>query len=280
VPLRLGNKVIGALDVQSTRANAFDEGDITTLQLLGDQVAIALNNARLIQELNRSMKELEQAYGNITQQTWSSYVRNRKQSQVTGYRYLPGGKASGGQDKTDQGQRGEEPGWQNLEAVSANRLGSEALQALQSNTPITSTTGTPGGGAHSTLAVPIQLRGRGIGVIQLRFNGEHVPPEIIDLLDDIGPRLGLVLESARLLHEAQRLAAREQQINLIANQMRSSVDLETILQNTVRELGKALGARRTFIQLGAYSAATPGEGDGSSSGTDEDHGDRGEVVNG
>jgi hypothetical protein len=36
--------------------------------------------------------------------------------------------------------------------------------------------------------------------------------------------------------------------------MRSSVDLDAILQNTVRELGKALGARRTFIQLGQTTA--------------------------
>jgi GAF domain-containing protein len=86
--------------------------------------------------------------------------------------------------------------------------------------------------------------------MHLRFDSQVAKNEVIGLMEDISNRLGLLLESARLLEEAQRMAQREQQINVIATQMRSSVNLDTILQNTVRELGKALGARRAFIQLG------------------------------
>jgi signal transduction histidine kinase len=50
VPLRAGNRVIGVLDVQSDRRDAFDKEDVSALQILGNQVGIALKNARLFQE--------------------------------------------------------------------------------------------------------------------------------------------------------------------------------------------------------------------------------------
>jgi GAF domain-containing protein len=47
LPLRVRNEVIGVLDVQSTSLNAFSEEDIQTIQMMADQVAIAIDNARL-----------------------------------------------------------------------------------------------------------------------------------------------------------------------------------------------------------------------------------------
>jgi PAS domain S-box-containing protein len=49
VPLHLKGKVIGVLDVESREVNAFDERDVAVLQLLANQVAIAIENARLYQ---------------------------------------------------------------------------------------------------------------------------------------------------------------------------------------------------------------------------------------
>ena len=50
VPLRVGRRVIGVLDVQSDQCGAFDREDVTVLQVLGNQVGIAIENARLFQE--------------------------------------------------------------------------------------------------------------------------------------------------------------------------------------------------------------------------------------
>ena len=47
LPLRVRGAVIGALDAQSTSLNAFTEEDIQTIQMMADQVAIAIDNARL-----------------------------------------------------------------------------------------------------------------------------------------------------------------------------------------------------------------------------------------
>jgi len=47
LPLRVRGEVIGALDAQSTSVNAFSEEDIQTIQMMADQVAIAIDNARM-----------------------------------------------------------------------------------------------------------------------------------------------------------------------------------------------------------------------------------------
>jgi nitrate/nitrite-specific signal transduction histidine kinase len=50
VPVRMGNKVIGVLDIESTDVDAFGEADLYTTQTLADQLAVAIDNARLYEE--------------------------------------------------------------------------------------------------------------------------------------------------------------------------------------------------------------------------------------
>ncbi|MFL7791866.1 MAG: methyl-accepting chemotaxis protein [Anaerolineae bacterium] len=61
LPLKLGGQVIGALDVQSREEGAFDEEDATVLQTMADQLAIAIENARLLQETRQTVHELSTA---------------------------------------------------------------------------------------------------------------------------------------------------------------------------------------------------------------------------
>jgi signal transduction histidine kinase/CheY-like chemotaxis protein len=62
IPLKLGPTVIGALDLQSKQVNAFNQDDVTVLQILADQIAIAIENARayeLSQKAISDMKEID-----------------------------------------------------------------------------------------------------------------------------------------------------------------------------------------------------------------------------
>ena len=54
VPLRIGEEVIGVLDVQSPRRDAFGEDDVRVLETVADQLAVALRNARLYDALRAS----------------------------------------------------------------------------------------------------------------------------------------------------------------------------------------------------------------------------------
>ena len=59
VPITLGVKTIGVLDLQSTQLNAFDRYHVSALATLADQLAIAIENARLYDEINQRIKELQ-----------------------------------------------------------------------------------------------------------------------------------------------------------------------------------------------------------------------------
>jgi len=62
IPLRISNRIIGALDIQSTEIDAFSEDDIAILQLLTDQIAVGIDNARsynLAQQAVEEMREVD-----------------------------------------------------------------------------------------------------------------------------------------------------------------------------------------------------------------------------
>ncbi len=61
IPLKIGDMVIGALDVQSTQVNAFSPDDISILQLLADQIAVAINNAQAYEISQQAVEEMRKA---------------------------------------------------------------------------------------------------------------------------------------------------------------------------------------------------------------------------
>ena len=72
LPLIVGDRALGALDVQSTKPSAFGPQDIETLQNMANQVAVAIENARLFQETRLRLLEIQAAQRQYLQSSWSS----------------------------------------------------------------------------------------------------------------------------------------------------------------------------------------------------------------
>lgn len=77
LPLVIGERVLGALDVQSTREAAFGEEDIQTLQNMANQVAVALENARLFQEASQRIQELQATQRQYVREAWSALMTSK-----------------------------------------------------------------------------------------------------------------------------------------------------------------------------------------------------------
>ena len=60
IPLRIGNRIIGALDIQSKEVNAFSEDEISILQLLADQIAVGIDNARSYNIAQQAVEEMRE----------------------------------------------------------------------------------------------------------------------------------------------------------------------------------------------------------------------------
>jgi GAF domain-containing protein len=72
LPLIIGDNVLGALNVQSTKPSDFGPDVIETMQNMASQVAIALENARLFQEAQQSIAELHAIQKQYLLEGWTS----------------------------------------------------------------------------------------------------------------------------------------------------------------------------------------------------------------
>ena len=77
LPLRARGDVLGALDVQSTMANAFSSEDVDGLQTLSNQIALAISNARLFRQSQENLETAQRAYGKVSYQAWSETLQAR-----------------------------------------------------------------------------------------------------------------------------------------------------------------------------------------------------------
>ncbi|MGA7194824.1 MAG: GAF domain-containing protein [Anaerolineales bacterium] len=71
LPLLAGDRVLGALDVQSTHEGAFGPQEIDTLQNMANQVAIALENANLFQQVQQNLDEIRAIQRQDSLQNWN-----------------------------------------------------------------------------------------------------------------------------------------------------------------------------------------------------------------
>ncbi|HMV28035.1 MAG TPA: GAF domain-containing protein [Anaerolineales bacterium] len=58
LPLIYGGKTLGAVTIQSSEERAFSDDDITTLLTMAEHLAVAINNAKLIDELKEAHNEI------------------------------------------------------------------------------------------------------------------------------------------------------------------------------------------------------------------------------
>jgi GAF domain-containing protein len=83
LPLMVGERVLGALNVQSTRESDFGPQVIETMKNMAGQVAITLENARLFQEAQQIIKEMRAVQQQYLLEGWSGLS---KESQGLEYR--------------------------------------------------------------------------------------------------------------------------------------------------------------------------------------------------
>ncbi|MEJ2510037.1 MAG: GAF domain-containing protein, partial [Anaerolineales bacterium] len=70
LPLTIGNQAMGAISIQSTEINGFDDDDLTVLQGIADSLAIALENARLFEQFKKSLREIQQLNRQYMTDSW------------------------------------------------------------------------------------------------------------------------------------------------------------------------------------------------------------------
>jgi|GEM_PF-2823911 len=222
VPLRVRNQTIGVLDVHSTQEAAFGEDDLVVLQVVADQLAVAIENTRLFAQQQASLRELDTLQRLYTGEQWERLLRERLTT--TQYHYTAAGVKPGGRSW----EAGEE------EAITLGRV----VTARDNGDVV--------------LVAPITLHNQPIGTLAFRRPAEAADwtPQEMALVEAAVNQMALALENVRLLEEAQRRAARDRLISQAAARMRETLDLEGVLKTAANEIASALGLAALEVQLG------------------------------
>src|SRR5581483_6015029 len=87
LPLFVRGKVIGVLDVHSEQLQAFSQNEAEVLQLLADQIAISIANARLLSESQTIANQLKTITAEQTRNVWQARLKSRGLA----YQFTPAG---------------------------------------------------------------------------------------------------------------------------------------------------------------------------------------------
>jgi GAF domain-containing protein len=234
IPIRQGQQVYGLLDVQSVRPDAFTAADIAVLDMVASQLAVVVQNNRLIIKLkdsNRQRVRADQAAQpqaaerrgrEANRDGWSRYLQSRMEN-AFGYDWNSG-------------------------LIQPNPTLSEPqLRAMNNAMPETFQEGR-----EHVMTIPISLRGTVLGVIEFRASRPTGwTSRQIELARVIAQRLALALDNLRLFEQAQITASREQIASQLSARLQTRTDIESLLELATDAFQEALGATRTNIRLGS-----------------------------
>ncbi len=270
LPLIVGERVLGALDVQSTEPAAFSQEDITVLQLVADQVAIAIDNARKFSEeatlleatspifrLSRRLTTVattEDVIQTIIQAVADTdadgcmiarfgFVRDQIAT-ITflgewrrhGNPQIPIGQPFPMQDNVSM--EALTTFWMTEDIQQDNHLSPEFRQFLIRRD------------VQAVGNIPLRVGQRAIGFIVV-FRSIPGPFSAVDiqLYTVLADQAALALERTRLLEETQQRAERERIIRNLSDRLTSAFALDTILQTAVEGLSSMVKASGGYIEL-------------------------------
>jgi GAF domain-containing protein len=216
--LRVGEDIIGALDVQSIDPNAFDQEDINVLSTLADQVSIAIQNVRQYEETRKALAESEVLSRQFIQTGWQQFT---KRQNLIGIRHT-GAKAT------------------LLYSMKNKREGEDISNRDQ----------TRAKARGVSLSLPVKLRGEVIGSVDVRsVANRQFDQDELDIVTAIIERAAIAMENARLLSESQKRAEKERTISEISAKISAQSDIDELLKTAAQELNRTLPGTEIAIQL-------------------------------
>lgn len=266
LPLKVGDRIVGVLDVQSKQTYAFSEENLRTLQILADQLAIAVVNTELFAETQEHLAQHRLLHHITTTAASGTTLGEALQSAVNGLQVTLGGDRvaillADREKKVLEVRAGVGyasnvfdlrvpigsgiTGW-----AAAHRRTLRINNVLQDTRYIEGSPNT-----RSEMAIPLVYRSELLGVLNVESEQFAAYAENDEeLLGTLGGSLAAIIANARLLEQIRAQAERERILFEISDKIRRTTDMETILTTTVSELARAVGASSARIKIGVSSS--------------------------
>ena len=262
IPLKIGERIVGVLDVQSKNTYAFAEDNLRTLQILADQLAVAVVNTELFAETQEHLAQHRLLHHITTTAASGTTLDEALQSAVNGLQVTLGGdrvsilmvdrekkvlvvRAAVGYANEIFDLRipigSGITGW-----VAAHRRTLRINNVLQDTRYIEGSSNS-----RSEIAIPLLYRSELLGVLNVESEQVSAYAENDEeLLGTLGGSLAAIIANARLLEQIRSQVERERVLFEITDKIRRTTDMETILTTTVSELPRAVGANSVRIKVG------------------------------
>ncbi|MEZ0395175.1 MAG: GAF domain-containing protein [Anaerolineales bacterium] len=262
LPLRVGPRILGVLDVQSTEPYAFGEEDVNVLRILADQLAVAVLNSELFSETQEHLSQHRLLHHVTTAAASGTTLEEALNSAAQGLQVTLGGdrvailllnkETRALEIKAFTGYSEEV---RNLSIPIGSGITGWVAAHLQplriDDVTKDSRYVQVSGDTRSELAIPLVYRGELLGVLNVESERVGAYSENDEeMLGTLGGSLAAIIANARLLEQIRRQVDRERLLYEVTSRIRRSTDTRTIMETTVSELSKALGARRARIQVG------------------------------
>lgn len=265
IPLKVSDRIVGVLDVQSEQAYGFSEDNLRTLQILADQLAIAVVNSELFAETQEHLAQHRLLHHITTTAASGTTLDEALQSAVNGLQVTLGGDRVSillaDREKKTLHVRAAVgyassvfdlriaigtgiTGW-----AAAHRKPLRVNNVLQDTRYIEGSSNT-----RSEMAIPLLYRSELLGVLNVESEQTSAYAENDEeLLGTLGGSLAAIIANARLLEQIRAQAERERILFEISDKIRRTTDMETILATTASEITRAIGANRAKIKVGIKS---------------------------
>ena len=266
IPLKVSDRIVGVLDVQSEQAYGFSDDNLRTLQILADQLAIAVVNSELFAETQEHLAQHRLLHHITTTAASGTTLDEALQSAVNGLQVTLGGdrvsilltdrekkvlvvRAAVGYASNVFDLRipigTGITGW-----AAAHRKPLRVNNVLQDTRYIEGSSNT-----RSEMAIPLLYRSELLGVLNVESEQTSAYAENDEeLLGTLGGSLAAIIANARLLEQIRAQAERERVLFEISDKIRRTTDMETILATTASEITRAVGANRAKIKVGIKSS--------------------------
>ncbi len=208
LPLTVRGTITGALDVQSTVPNAFTDTDVSILSLLADQIAIAIDNVRLLDETQNALDETQSIFREYLAGAW----QKKSTSEIVGYHQT----LAGGQ------------------LITGN-----AIKDIDIPVDVEKDT--------LAVPIRLRDQVIGTLNIRPNNDSRTWSIDEVNIVQAVAERLGLALDNARLFEETSSRASRERLVSDITTKIRGTNDPQEMIKTAVEELKRALGATRVEI---------------------------------
>jgi len=265
LPLRVGDRILGVLDVQSTRVYAFTTENIKILQILADQLAVAVVNSELFAEAQERLSQHRLLHHVTTAAASSTTIEEALNSAVQGLQVTLGGDQisillADKEQKTlevrssigypnDESARLKIPFGVGITGWVASHRQAQRIDDITKDSRYIAVNPK----VRSELAIPLIYRNEVLGVLNVESTRPSAYTENDEeMLGTLAGSLAAIIAHSRLLEQFRQQVERERLLYEITSKIRRTTDPQKILAVTADELSKAMNARRTdiVVQIG------------------------------